>query len=60
MRDGAWIKSSRCESHHCVEVHSAEHVVHMRNSKADELVLTFSREAWRQFSLLLRAETLHP
>jgi hypothetical protein len=44
-----WVRSSRCESGHCVEVAVAEGNVAMRNSTVPDLQLTLSTGAWQVF-----------
>lgn len=58
MKHGSWKRSSRCESHQCVEVLRAERAVYMRNTGDVGSVLTFSLDAWRRFAGQLRSEEL--
>jgi hypothetical protein len=50
-----WIRSSRCESGHCVEVARQGHGVALRNSTAPDQHLMLSAEAWRAFLAGLRS-----
>ncbi|GAB7044891.1 DUF397 domain-containing protein [Catenuloplanes indicus] len=46
----AWRKSSRCESHTCVEIATLPGIVLVRDSKdPDGEVLAFEAPAWRAF-----------
>jgi hypothetical protein len=44
-----WVRSSRCEGGHCVEVATADGNVAMRNSTVPDLQLTLSADAWQAF-----------
>lgn len=44
-----WLRSSRCEGGHCVEVAVQDGGVAMRNSTVPDLHLRLSSDAWRAF-----------
>jgi hypothetical protein len=46
-----WVRSSRCESSSCVELARSPCGVQVRDGKdPDGPVLSFTREAWREFT----------
>ncbi len=54
----AWIRSTRCESSHCVEAAVIEGRIGLRDSKdAEGPILTVSRGAWAEFTSAIRAGT---
>ncbi|GAB3152175.1 hypothetical protein GCM10027290_42470 [Micromonospora sonneratiae] len=58
-RTGQWCRSSRCESHNCVEVALAPDRVCVRDSQANTAGgLEFGDDAWRAFCAALRAGRL--
>ncbi|MEJ3744610.1 DUF397 domain-containing protein [Actinomycetes bacterium KLBMP 9797] len=46
---GKWQKSTRCESHACVEVARMPESVAVRNSTRPQQHLSFAGPAWRAF-----------
>jgi hypothetical protein len=44
-----WRKSTRCESHQCVEIALGEGEAGIRNSASPEHHLTFAAPTWRNF-----------
>lgn len=50
-----WRKSTRCESHACVEVARAPEVVAIRNSTLPQEHLSFAVPVWRAFVAGVRA-----
>lgn len=49
-----WVRSSRCESGHCVEVARQDRGVAMRNSTVPDQHLRLSVDAWEAFVAGLR------
>lgn len=50
MRAGVWLRSSRCESHQCVEVLIDGGTIAVRDAKeADGPVLVFAPSSWQSF-----------
>ncbi|MEV0396004.1 DUF397 domain-containing protein [Polymorphospora rubra] len=52
---GSWRKSSRCESHNCVEVARRSGEVAVRNSALPEDQVAFSAAVWQDFIAGVRA-----
>lgn len=50
-----WRKSSRCESHSCVEVALGSASAAVRNTALPEDHLTFTAPAWRNFVNAIRS-----
>lgn len=59
LRDGTWRRSSRCESHQCVEVAFLPDRVLARDGRgADGPVLTIGERQWRAFCAAVTAGRL--
>lgn len=44
-----WLRSSRCEGGHCVEVALHENLIYVRDSKDSREILCFSKDEWSAF-----------
>ncbi|PZM98101.1 MAG: DUF397 domain-containing protein [Actinobacteria bacterium] len=55
-----WRRSSRCDSHHCVEVARVQDAAAVRDSANPHQVLRFSAPAWRRFLAALQSGRFDP